>query len=785
MVGIKITNFTGRAPKRASELLADNAAQVATNCKLYSGDLIPYRASGGAGDTGRSGTIRGLYALRNPSTNALVWMSWLNEVDIATPSVILNTAEQAFYYTGDGSPKVSYYDLATSSATAPYPNASYSLGLPLPDTKLTATPQAVSSSTVSTVARADNKVTVVTTAAHGLSSGAPVTITGITDLIGTYSQSGTTLTVTLTGHGITNGETVPLSLSSSSTGAPASGSYSITVTGANTFTATMPNSATDSGVVTVSRRDFNATSLPVTVVNATTFTFLAPGFTYATAAVSGASVVLSGTDTLRYYVYTWVSDKREESINSEPSADVLCREGQLVTVSNIPTTKPAGNYNVRGVRLYRTLTGEKSAEFFRLQTLWFPTKITSVARAENIATITTRDRHMLIVGDRVQLSGITSDSSFNTAGATVRGVIDDYTFTFTQAGANVGPLLEIAGTLSYDVAQTKDSTAVYWTTSTFTDNYDSRLMFTTLQSGDYSKPPVTLKGLTAINNAILVGFVENTLYFSEPGKPHAWPVRYVTTLEHKIVGLAAISGSLLVLTEAYPYLLSGTNPAVMDSRRIDVNYPCVSSRSIVNTNVGVMYATHDGIVIFSIGSGPLLATKALYNSETFATDLDASTIVAAYYDDQYIASHSTGSFVLELTPEGAVFLDCDETFSATWYDTLTNKLYFTRPNDNDVYLWDDPDESPLTMEWKSKTFKFPDYVNLGAARVVADYTESSSMVFKLWVDKQLKMTRTIVDDKPFRLPTGYRTDTVEIGIEGNTRVRALHVAETVTGLKQI
>ena len=41
MTGVKIINFLGTAPKISPELLPNTAAQVARNCKLYSGDLIP------------------------------------------------------------------------------------------------------------------------------------------------------------------------------------------------------------------------------------------------------------------------------------------------------------------------------------------------------------------------------------------------------------------------------------------------------------------------------------------------------------------------------------------------------------------------------------------------------------------------------------------------------------------------------------------------------------------------------------------------------------------------
>jgi len=65
MAAVKIVKFLGEAPKIASELLPDAAAQVAFNVKLYSGDLIPYRLPYLAGHVDRVGTIKTLYALRD------------------------------------------------------------------------------------------------------------------------------------------------------------------------------------------------------------------------------------------------------------------------------------------------------------------------------------------------------------------------------------------------------------------------------------------------------------------------------------------------------------------------------------------------------------------------------------------------------------------------------------------------------------------------------------------------------------------------------------------------
>jgi len=70
------------------------------------------------------------------------------------------------------------------------------------------------------------------------------------DLTGTYSQTTNTVTVTARGHGLANNDVVYVLIDS---GTAVSGSYTVTVTNANVFTYTAPNSATASGTVVLPR----------------------------------------------------------------------------------------------------------------------------------------------------------------------------------------------------------------------------------------------------------------------------------------------------------------------------------------------------------------------------------------------------------------------------------------------------------------------------------------------------------------------------------------------------
>lgn len=80
--------------------------------------------------------------------------------------------------------------------------------------------------------------------------------TANTNLTGTYSQSGTTVTVTATAHGLTAGNLV---YSDITTGTAVDGTYTVvTVTDANTFTYTAGTSLTTSGNITLVRSTIRA-----------------------------------------------------------------------------------------------------------------------------------------------------------------------------------------------------------------------------------------------------------------------------------------------------------------------------------------------------------------------------------------------------------------------------------------------------------------------------------------------------------------------------------------------
>jgi len=172
-VALKIQRFFGEAPKISPELLPDTVAQFAYNLDLSSGDLLPYRRSEQITTLDKVGTVNTIFPMVDPVSGDNKWLHWITDVDVASAQLEGDTS-QRIYYTGDGVPKATNYAMATSGTQ--FPSTSYILGLPLPTAVPVATATAFTQKSSSTRSRdAGNTATIVTSAAHGLTTGDYVT----------------------------------------------------------------------------------------------------------------------------------------------------------------------------------------------------------------------------------------------------------------------------------------------------------------------------------------------------------------------------------------------------------------------------------------------------------------------------------------------------------------------------------------------------------------------------------------------------------------------------------
>ena len=128
---IRIERFDGVVPRRHGRLLSETQAQDATNCKLWSGKLKPFKAhSATLSSLSKTGPIETIHLF-----GGQYWFHWADDVDVVRVPVAGDTYERTIF-TGDGVPKITDSSIATQGGPTAYPNSSQYLGVPEPATAL-------------------------------------------------------------------------------------------------------------------------------------------------------------------------------------------------------------------------------------------------------------------------------------------------------------------------------------------------------------------------------------------------------------------------------------------------------------------------------------------------------------------------------------------------------------------------------------------------------------------------------------------------------------------------
>ena len=238
------------------------------------------------------------------------------------------------------------------------------------------------------------------------------------------------------------------------------------------------------------------------------------------------------------------------------------------------------------------------------------------------------------------------------------------------------------------------------------------------------EPIDALKGLKSMPNGVFIGFDGNQIHLSEPFIPYAWPKEYRLTTEHKIVGMGIVGQTAVVLTEGFPYYVSGADSSTMSAQKMEVAQACVSKRSIASADGGLLYASPDGICLATPGSVRVL-TQGLINRRDWQAFLGAtnlwSSAFAAYHEGIYYILNSAGSgYALDLA--GTKLSTFTYTTTALYSDLNTDKLYAVSGTSL-LDLFGGATYS--TGTWKSRPFINPSFPSFGCARVESDFLNAN------------------------------------------------------------
>jgi hypothetical protein len=354
-------------------------------------------------------------------------------------------------------------------------------------------------------------------------------------------------------------------------------------------------------------------------------------------------------------------------------------------------------------------------------------------------------------------------------------------------------------------------------TLTYSDTISSDIVASSEQmlSEDWQPPPTDLQGLVSMPNGMVVGWRNNEVWFCEPYRPHAWPSKYVINVEFPIVGLGTIDQNCMVLTSGQPYVAMGIHPEVMALRQVQPLEPCTSQGSIVSTPQGVLYTSNNGLILIG-PSGARNLTFDIIRKDDWFKLINLSTVHATYFmngyycysgaiegvfqDDSYETvdafqhENYKGTTVgahISLSDQrlGYMTLTCNAPTYNVMLDMWTGETLVIRSGQ--VFHVDRRQPVPRqSYKWQSKLVQTNYKENFSAVKVFFNQPEGPPTdvptIFRYYADGRLRYTRPIVKSgEQFRLPSGFKTDTVQFELEGQFYIYNMQIATSARELREV
>lgn len=660
MAGFKIEQFRGERPRISATKLPRGEAQTAQNVKLGSGDIepIPDKSTVQAVDPQR--TPRTIYLFDNDGSP--IWFQWNDRVNVV-PGPVKDDSLQRTYYTGDsfgnGSPKLTTNQLADQGGGGPYPEDWWYIGVPAPVSAPTVTApllpedkpsdeRQVGNDYISTGVVCDSLV--ITQVKWSVYPGAGHLDTWEYDTASSIPQN------------------VVFEL------APGQSFRVTEVINANKFKV---ESATEPGVVfrtlsddttdwqnytemqsvdSIQKAQWIGFAVPVGAV------FTVPEHRLTVGDVITATVVRSAPTWM-----TFTDDVWYEQNWSEPVYRNL-EDEQFYAVANAEVTMSAvkGDEQMNLTCSFYYDVDRAASDVSELEERSYVyTYVNSLG--EEGPPSPPSPAEPVLDGSDVVISELAVPPSIGYDIIAARL----YRTNSTEAGTEYQFVKEIP--ILGNFTQQFRST---------TDNIVSAELGEVISTTTWDPPDPQMKGLIALPNGMLAGFNGKQVYFCEPYFPHAWPPEYDQAIDYNVVGLAALGNSLIVLTEGWPYLATGSHPRNMNLRPVKVNQACVSAESIAAAMDKVYYASPDGLVEVSL-NGVNVITEGHFDKEEWQ-QLSPETMVGEFYEGRYY-----GFYDFQGTPVATVIsAELSGTITAaeepdiingglTILITLTNDLWVT------------------------------------------------------------------------------------------------------------
>lgn len=304
-----------------------------------------------------------------------------------------------------------------------------------------------------------------------------------------------------------------------------------------------------------------------------------------------------------------------------------------------------------------------------------------------------------------------------------------------------------------------------------------------IQTEYFDDPPDALIGLIEARPGVLAGFVGNTVYFSEPFMPYAWPQTapkdYTFKLKADLVGLGSYNHATIAITTEKPVILLGM-PGAIQPVTVEDAKAGTARRNIVSTPNGVMYAAKDGVYLVNDTGGKLL-TGDYFTRKEFSV-LSLANSCALFYDDKYILffNNSNTAYVFDFVNGNVVTLTlvASSVVYATQIAESNQPLFLQKLTDGNYHIRELFGSSTnLTALWKSKVFTHKETA-LSRFQVLGEQTGSYPVTFTLSANGSTKVNGvSVVDEDVWPVGDGMWHET-EMQVSATIEIASFAVASS-------
>jgi hypothetical protein len=286
--------------------------------------------------------------------------------------------------------------------------------------------------------------------------------------------------------------------------------------------------------------------------------------------------------------------------------------------------------------------------------------------------------------------------------------------------------------------------------------------------------PPDAHSIVAGANGITYLASKNQVFASPVNQPHAYPPLWAKPTDYPIVALAALAADVYALTQAHPYVITGSDPSALDMEKLSRPIGCASKRSVaVDRRLGVVYAAADGLAYANKADNGLLTDGILTEREwqTF----DPENITGCIYDGNYIGFNTTFGFFIDLTGQTGIGR-LNFVATALFLNPITGNLHMIVDG---VHVTFNSAAAVRTFTWHGRDFMLDRPASFQFLRVELDESESGNVTVDLFYDDVLVHTETVSTSDEVLLPDDDASHLVSIRLSGARKVKRVAIVEDI------